>query len=134
MNIVDDSLCFVCGQANEHGLKLAFRSAKGATFSEFAVPNDFQGYKNIIHGGVIAAILDEAMIQAAMTEGLLPVTAEITVRFKHPLSAGRPAIVEAALTQNEPRIIKARSRISEKTSGLLIAEATAKMIPLTEYP
>jgi uncharacterized protein (TIGR00369 family) len=134
MNIVDDGLCFVCGQANEHGLKLAFRSAKGTMVAEFALPNDFQGYKNIIHGGIIAAILDEAMIQAAMAEGVLPVTAEITVRFKHPLSAGRPAIVEATLTQNAPRIIKAHSRLSDKTSGVLIAEATAKMIPLAEYP
>jgi uncharacterized protein (TIGR00369 family) len=134
MNIVDESLCFVCGKANERGLKLAFHSANGTTLSEFALPNDFQGYKNIIHGGVIAAILDEAMIQAAMAEGHKPVTAEITVRFKQPLSAGRTAIVEAVLTQNGPRIIKARSHISDKTSGVLIAEATGKMIPLKAYP
>jgi len=134
MNINDDGLCFVCGTANEHGLKLAFHSEKGTTFSEFALQNHFQGYRNIIHGGVIAAILDEAMIHAAVAEGHSPVTAEITVRFKQPLSVGQMAIVEAVLTQNGPRIIKARSRISDKTSGGLIAEATGKMIPLTEYP
>jgi uncharacterized protein (TIGR00369 family) len=134
MTIIDDGLCFVCGKANEHGLKLAFQSAKGTTFSEFVLQSNFQGYKNIIHGGVIAAVLDEAMIHAAVAEGHSPVTAEITVRFKQPLSAGQPAIVEAMLTQSGPRIIKARSRISDKTSGVLIAEATGKMIPLKEYP
>jgi len=134
MNSADDGLCFVCGKANAHGLKLLFHSTNGTTFSEFVLQNNFQGYKNIIHGGVIAAILDEAMIHAATAEGYSPVTAEITVRFKQPLSAGRTAIVEAVLTQNGPRIIKARSRISDKTSGVLIAEATAKMIPLKEYP
>jgi uncharacterized protein (TIGR00369 family) len=134
MNINDDNFCFVCGKGNEHGLKLSFHSAKGTIFSEFVLQNNFQGYKNIIHGGVIAAILDEAMIHAAMAEGLSPVTAEITVRFKQPLSAGQPAIVEAELTQSGPRIIKAHSRISDKTSGVLIAEATGKMIPLKKYP
>ena len=98
MTIIDDGLCFVCGKANEHGLKLAFHSVKGSTCSEFVLQNNFQGYKNIIHGGVIAAILDEAMIHAAMAEGHSPVSAEITVRFKQPLLVGQPAIVEAMLS------------------------------------
>jgi hypothetical protein len=42
--------------------------------------------------------------------------------------------VEAELTRNEPRIVEAHSRIVEKISGILIAEATAKMIPLKKYP
>jgi uncharacterized protein (TIGR00369 family) len=134
MNIVDEGLCFVCGKANEHGLKLEFQSANGKTSSEFILPKDFQGYKNIIHGGIIATILDEAMIYAAMADGHSPVSAEITVRFKQPLSAGQPAIVEAVLTQSGPKIIKAHARISDKTSGVVIAEATGKMIPLKKYP
>jgi uncharacterized protein (TIGR00369 family) len=134
MKIIDEGGCFVCGKDNEHGLRLSFTTENGQTVSEFTLQKYFQGYQNIIHGGIIAAILDEAMIQAAMAEDLKPVTAEITVRFKHPLSACRPAIVEAELTQNGPRLIEARSRISDKTSGTLIAEATAKMIPLNNYP
>jgi uncharacterized protein (TIGR00369 family) len=134
MNTIDDGLCFVCGKANEHGLKLTFHSSKGTTLSEFVLPKNFQGYKNIIHGGIVSAILDEAMIHAAMAGGHSPVSAEITVRFKQPLSAGQPAIVEAVLTQSGPRIVKAHARISDKASGLLIAEATGKMIPLKKYP
>jgi uncharacterized protein (TIGR00369 family) len=134
MTVNEDGFCFVCGKENEHGLKLSFSSDKGRSSSEFILQQHFQGYKDIIHGGIIAAILDEAMIHAAVSENLSPVTAEITVRYKQPLSSGSPAIVEAELTQNGPRIIEARARITDNTSGIVIAEATGKMIPLKKYP
>lgn len=132
--MIDDGLCFVCGKDNKSGLRLSFKNENGKSVSEFALHNNFQGYKNIIHGGIVTAILDEAMIHAATAGGLNPVTAELTVRFKHPLYAGRDAVVEAELTRNETRIVEAHSRIIEKASGIVIAEATAKMIPLKKYP
>ncbi len=134
MNIIDEDRCFVCGKDNERGLKLSFISENGKTVSEFSLRKDFQGYKDIIHGGILTAILDEAMIYAAIAEGLNPVTAEITVRFKQPLHSDKPSLVEAELTRSNGRIIEARSRISDKASGTLIAEATAKMIPMKNYP
>jgi uncharacterized protein (TIGR00369 family) len=134
MNIIDNNLCFVCGKENKSGLRLSFKTEKGKSISEFLLQKSFQGYENIIHGGIVAAILDEAMIHAAMTEGLKPVTAEITVRFRHPLYTDRDAVVEAELSKNGARIVEARSRITEKASGILLAEATAKLIPLKRYP
>ncbi|HTZ17350.1 MAG TPA: PaaI family thioesterase [Dissulfurispiraceae bacterium] len=134
MEIIDEGRCFVCGNENEHGLRLSFTSENGRTVSEFTLQKYFQGYKDIIHGGIISAILDEAMIHAAVSEKLSPVTAEITVRFKQPLSVGRPAMVIAELTNKGPRLIEARARLSDRTSGALIAEATGKLIPLKEYP
>jgi uncharacterized protein (TIGR00369 family) len=134
MNTIDEGLCFVCGKDNKSGLRLSFKTESGKSVSEFIIKKHFQGYKNIIHGGIVTAILDEAMIHAATAEGLNPVTAEITVRFKQPLYADRDAVVEAELIKNETRIVEARSRITEKASGILIAEATAKMIPLKKYP
>lgn len=134
MNYIDDNHCFVCGKDNKRGLRLSFKSENGKIFSEFVLNAYLQGYKSIIHGGIIAAILDEAMIHAAMAEGLNPITAEIKVRFKQPLSAGCKAIVEAEITANKTRIIEAHSRITDRATGISIAEATAKMIPLKKYP
>ncbi|HMK61117.1 MAG TPA: PaaI family thioesterase [Dissulfurispiraceae bacterium] len=134
MAIIDDGQCFVCGKNNKNGLQLSFTSSGGKSLSEFTLKSNFQGYKNIIHGGLITAILDEAMIYAAMSEKCNPVTAEITVRFKHPLSAGQAATVEAELTRKTDRLVEAKARITELISGTLVAEATSKMIPLKKYP
>jgi uncharacterized protein (TIGR00369 family) len=134
MELIDDQSCFACGKDNENGLKLSFSTAQGKTVSEFSLHKRFQGYKSVVHGGIIATILDEAMIHAAMAEGLFPVTAEITVRYKQPLFVERPLVVEAELTGKGSRIVETRAHISDKTSGAICAEATAKLVPLKQYP
>ena len=134
MELIDDQNCFACGRDNEFGLKLSFNTDKGKTFSEFSLHKRFQGYKGVVHGGIIATILDEAMVHAAMAAGLYPVTAEITVRYKKPLFVERPLIVEAELTANGFRIAETRAFISDRESGAICAEATAKLIPLKQYP
>ena len=52
--------CFVCGRNNPYGLHLKFyESSPGEVIVEYTVPEQFQGYPGVVHGGVVAAILDE---------------------------------------------------------------------------
>lgn len=128
MKLEDDGYCFVCGKNNPCGLKLTFISSNGKITSEFIPGRTHQGYKGIIHGGIITSVLDEAMIQAAMSEGFAPVTAEINVRFKKPLTADRKAVVEAEITKKGRRLLEASSRLLDCCDGAVIAEANAKLI------
>ncbi len=124
----DDDHCFACGKKNPCGLKLSFTYHNGSLFTEFVPSKAYQGYKNIIHGGIIATILDEAMIQAAIAEGLTPVTAEIKVRLKKPLSINEKTLIEAVITKKNKRLIEAYAKMLRKTDLSLIAEASAKLI------
>ncbi|MBA4348422.1 MAG: hypothetical protein C0415_00320 [Thermodesulfovibrio sp.] len=128
MTLQDDSFCFVCGKKNPQGLKLSFHYSNGGIVSEFTPSKIHQGYKDIIHGGIITSVLDEAMIQAAIAEGMTPLTAEITVRFKKPLLANEETIVEAEITKKDSRLTEASSRLLKKDTGDIIAEASAKMV------
>jgi acyl-coenzyme A thioesterase PaaI-like protein len=128
MTLQDDSFCFVCGKKNPQGLKLSFQYSNGRIVSEFTPSKIHQGYKDIIHGGIITSVLDEAMIQAAISEGMIPLTAEITVRFKKPLLANVETIVEAEITKKGSRLTEAASRLLKKDTGDIIAEASAKMV------
>ncbi len=125
----DNSYCFACGKSNPCGLKLSFNHSEGKTTSEFTPARDHQGYKDMAHGGIIASILDEAMIQAALSEGITPVTAELRVRFRRPLPVGRKTLIEAEITRKGPRLIEACSRLLDPGDGAIIAEADAKLIP-----
>ena len=128
MTLQDDSFCFVCGKKNPQGLKLSFQYSNGRIVSEFTPSKIHQGYKDIIHGGIITSVLDEAMIQAAISEGMIPLTAEITVRFKKPLLANVETIVEAEITKKGSRLTEAASRLLKKDTGDIISEASAKMV------
>jgi uncharacterized protein (TIGR00369 family) len=129
MDLADDRYCFVCGERNPFGLKLSFRrSERGTALTEFTPSQEYQGYRGIVHGGIISTILDEIMIQAALDEGITAVTAELTVRFRRPLRIGETAQAEASLAKKGARLIEARSHMIETASGAVIAEATAKLL------
>jgi uncharacterized protein (TIGR00369 family) len=123
----DDYHCFVCGEKNPYGLHLKFSIHEGKVSSEFVPQKIHQGYKNIVHGGIISTILDEAMVKAALMQGIPAITAEITVRFKNPLTVGETAIIEAIITNMNKKIIETSARI-KKTDETLIAEGHAKLL------
>lgn len=129
IELADDGYCFACGKKNNYGLKLSFNYSDGRLTSEFTPSKIHQGYKDIIHGGIITTVLDEAMIQAAIARGINPVTAEINVRFKKPLMADEKTIVEAEIKRLGSRLIDAQARLLKYSDGSVIAEASAKLIP-----
>jgi uncharacterized protein (TIGR00369 family) len=128
MQLEDNGKCFVCGKNNPCGLKLSFTLIDGKITSEFTPSVLHQGYKDITHGGIITALLDEAMIQAALSEGVSPVTAEINVRFKKPLIAGDRSHIEAVIVKKGTRLIEARAQMTSPATGDVIAEGHAKLL------
>jgi len=126
-DLEDDHYCFVCGEDNPSGLHLKFLLLDGMVRTEFIPGKIHQGYKDIVHGGIISALLDETMVKAALLQGMPAVTAEITVRFRNPLAAGEAVIVEAAIIKSNKRIIETTGTM-KKYDNTLIAEGYAKLL------
>ncbi|HEC33548.1 MAG TPA: PaaI family thioesterase [Chloroflexi bacterium] len=87
--------CFVCGLENPVGLQLAFYEDldTGQVRAEFAVPEVYQGYPGVVHGGIVAAILDEISGRAVMVDGSgedLMATLRLTVRYRRPTPTETP--------------------------------------------
>ena len=123
----DDKHCFVCGEKNPNGLNLTFSFREGKVVTEFILHKTYQGYKDIVHGGIISTLLDEARVKVALLQGVPVVTAEITVRFKNPLMVGEKALVEAHIIETNRKIIDTSATI-KKLDGTLIAEGYAKLL------
>jgi uncharacterized protein (TIGR00369 family) len=128
MDIVNDRNCFGCGRDNPNGLQLIFRNDQGKACSDFTLDKRFQGYRSMLHGGVIATIMDEAMVHAAIFEDLFPVTAEITIRYMKPVYVGQNLSVEGRLSEKGSRMLEAKARLMDRESGELCAESSAKLI------
>jgi uncharacterized protein (TIGR00369 family) len=123
----DDHFCFVCGEKNPSGLHIQFLLHDGKAQAEFIPQKIHQGYKDIVHGGIISTLLDEAMVKVALLQGFPAVTAEITVRFKNPLMAGEKAVVEANILRMNKRIIET-SAVMKKEDNTVIAQSSAKLL------
>ena len=123
--------CLVCGQANPHGLKLHLHvdPATGIVSTEFTPRVEHIGFDGIVHGGILATVLDEAMVWAATWSGKrFCVCGELSVRFRQSAEVGQKVIVTA-------RVEVARSKLITTTSEVLagdviLATATGKYVPL----
>lgn len=90
-------LCFVCGRQNPVGLQLEFFEDIEAqrVQATFSVPDHFQGYPGVVHGGIVSTILDEVSGRAVMMEAgndRLMATLRMTVRFLRPTPTESPLI------------------------------------------
>jgi len=124
----DNNKCYVCGKENPAGLGIGFEiDRKLRTISAKFTPSDVhEGYEGIIHGGILSALLDEAMAKLTVSLGIPAVTAEITVRFRTTAAPGEALFVSGRLTHETRRLIQAEAKIERGT--VIIAEATGKLL------
>lgn len=81
------SRCLFCGNLNPRSLNLSFHpEGDGIVKARFNAHTELQGYDDILHGGVIAALLDAAMTHCLFHQGVRAVTGDLHVRFVQPIS------------------------------------------------
>jgi uncharacterized protein (TIGR00369 family) len=99
--------CFACGKCNALGLSLRFSpEADGAVGATFQPEAHLQGYPDVLHGGVISALLDSAMTHSLFARSVTAVTAELKVRFRHPVTLDEPVVLLARVTRaSEPLFV-----------------------------
>jgi len=124
----DNQACFVCGEKNPIGLKLRLRvdPDRGESSADVTFPEDLQGWSGVVHGGLVAAVLDEALIYAAGAKGLKCVTGEISVRFVKPALTGVTYSLVGRFVEEKGRIVLAESRLLDGR-GHEIARASGKL-------
>ena len=131
--------CLVCGRQNPHGLRLSLHveEASGLVRTEFVPRPEHIGFEGIVHGGVLATVLDEAMVWAATWAGRrFCVAGEMIVRFRKSAAVGRPLRCEARLESpprrpGVPKLFHTSGALVEVDGGDAIAEATGKYVPVS---
>lgn len=127
MNLEIDRHCFVCGPENAAGLQLTFSYGDGKAETQMTLAREQQGYAGVGHGGVIAAVLDEVMVYAALTLGHWVATAELTVRYLKPAPLDEPLTITGEVVRRQKRLLETRSEL-RGADGTLLASATAKLL------
>jgi uncharacterized protein (TIGR00369 family) len=123
--------CFVCGEANPIGLNLRFQTEGHIVRTHFTPRPEHIGFKQVVHGGIAATLLDEIMVWAcAVQTKQFAYCAELTVRFLSPLRPGQEVLATAELTANRRnKIFEAKGEIKDR-DGKLLASATGKYLPV----
>jgi uncharacterized protein (TIGR00369 family) len=121
--VKESSMCFACGPDNPIGLKLRFDWDGKTARAEFTPSELHQGWSRVVHGGIIACLLDEAMSYATLFEGAHAVTARMEVRIKRPIPIDEPLTITGNMTKKTRKLVETKAAILLK-DGTPVAEAT----------
>ena len=130
MRVENNNRCFACGKENPFGLQVnPDITPDGAQVKiECTPPGHFQGWANVIHGGILSTLLDEAITYVGIASFDGPaVTAQLEVRFKKPAMAGDKLIVTAHRVKMGKRLIEVEAHIDSE-NGERIVEGNGKVM------
>ena len=124
--------CFGCGTLNEVGLKLAFRRTASGVWADLRPDRRFEGYVGMIHGGVLSAMLDEAMSWAITADGGFAVTARLNTSFKSPAPVGSHLRVEGRVVRQRRRLVDTEATIVNVDDGSVVADSEGRFMRVTD--
>ncbi len=126
----DDGWCVVCGMENPDGFRLDWKVEGHVATAECVVPRKFQGYKGVVHGGILATLLDEAMFRLVAVVYGEAVGAKIAVRYHRPARVDEPIRFRGEIVETRHRVVTTRAE-ARLADGTLIAsaEGTAMVMP-----
>ena len=129
--IRSDHVCFGCGDLNPIGLHLKFVLGADGVGARFVPSPEHQGFDNVVHGGIISTLLDEAMAWATARAGLWAVTGEMRVRFRQPLQVGELTTVSARVTGSRGRTVTATAELARDRDHSTVATASARFVKVS---
>ncbi len=115
--------CFVCGPDNAIGLRLSFQLEGDFCRTEFVPDVRHQGYDGWLHGGILAAVLDDVMANWFYMRGIKAVTGKMEIRYRAPVPIGSHLKAESWLTERRGGLGMLRCK-AVNGSGDVLAEAT----------
>ena len=116
--------CFACGSGNGMGLRLKFhRNEDGSVWGDFLAHQKFEGYSGILHGGIIATLLDSAMTNCLLMEGIPALTGRLSIKYSVPIRTGLIVRLEARILDKLRRIFLLEAKAFVKGNKVAYAEA-----------
>lgn len=92
--------CFACGQKNPIGLHLIFYQKENVVYTETFIKQEFAGWSNLTHGGILTTIADETMAWTAihLTRRYM-LTKDIQIQFLRPCTVNQKVLSEGRIIE-----------------------------------
>ena len=126
----DARYCFACGPMNPIGLHMEVSYLEQKAVSRLSLKREFQGWHDIVHGGVVATILDEIMAHAVMHYVGKGVTTSLQITYRDPVPVGQEVSAVGYVVERKSRAAVARGEIRRAGNGKLVATGESRFILL----
>ena len=125
--------CFICGRQNPRGLHMTFYdNGENEVYADYTVAPDYQSYPGIVHGGIVAAMLDEVIGRVALIDDHhhLMMTVKLEIKYRHPVPLQRPLQIVG-------RIVRLRGRLGKAVGEVILPDgkiAAEAALTLADVP
>lgn len=123
--------CLFCGDLHPNSFGLHFMPKKGggvhATFQGY---DELQGYNGILHGGIIASLLDASMTNCLFQQGVQAVTADLQIRHKHLVPCNAKMELQAWLVKSHSPLYRLKAKLVH--DGCTMARGEARFMQLKD--
>ncbi len=128
-------MCFICGLENPVGLKLKiYEIEPGVIETRYIAPEHFQGYPGVLHGGIVASILDEISGRSLMGDPSAPrfmFTGKLEVKYRKNVPIGKPLKIVGKAGKSRGKMAEGWAGIYNE-NGELLAEANTLLVDVPE--
>ena len=129
----NSKLCFICGLENPIGLHLhIYETEPGVVESTYLAPDHFQGYPGVLHGGIVAAIVDEIAGRSLMgSDPMNPrfmFTAKIKVKYRKNVPIGKELKIIGKAGKSRRNSAEGWAGIYDMETNELLAEGNVLLI------
>jgi acyl-coenzyme A thioesterase PaaI-like protein len=123
--------CFACGRRNDSGLKLRFRREGNRILADYRPQLRYQGFPGVLHGGILATMLDETMSRTGALRQQWLMTGKLDIRYRRPAPVDQPLRVWGEITRERPGAIDAVGAV-ELMDGTVLAEGRGMFLRLPD--
>ncbi len=103
----------------------------GRATGRATVGKPHEGPPGLVHGGVVATLLDHVLARALRAAGRGGLTATLTVRYRRPVHLGVPLLLSAEMGETVGRRTTAHARVvAEDSPEVVLAEAEGLFVAL----
>lgn len=123
--------CLLCGDQHPQSFGLRFAPhGDGSVRATFQSYDELQGYDGILHGGIIASLLDSAMTNCLFQEGIQAVTADLRIRYKHSVPCTAKLDLQAKLVESHPPLYRLKAKLVH--DGRCMARGEARFMRINK--
>ncbi|MBI3076954.1 MAG: PaaI family thioesterase, partial [Deltaproteobacteria bacterium] len=116
------------------GLRLRFQlEGEDAVRTEFVPGERFQGWQGIVHGGILATLLDELMVNAVWLRGVRAVTGRLELSLRRPARVGERLCARATIQKTTRKTVEVAGQVTGEDGGV-VAEGQALLLRLVTAP
>ncbi len=121
--------CFACALTHEQGLHLQFESSGIQTICQTEIKSVHQSYEDIVHGGILATLIDATMIRCIHNAfGGNPLTCRLDIRYREVVKVDMAVTVTACVTSRRGIHCWAHATIMQNDRVCVTARGAFKLV------